>query len=378
MVCTAFFLYGVMAGLSLVGYSELKVHFEISAAQLGALLTAAGVVSLPVQFMAGALLHRYGKGVWVAVCIVRAVMTATIVLAAHAWNLYFILPFVMLAGGVGNVVMNAGAIHFEHEFKRPVAATAHALFSVGAIVGSAGTGVLLAVGAGFRGVYLTVAALSLSALWVTDVAQGLAHDKETGQRPPFDWSVLHSKSVLLLTAIVSIGAMGEAVMYVWPAIYLRDSLSTLALVGALGSTAFFAAMATGRFALIPVQKRYTRVTVLTASGALIVIGIALALSSREVPVVIAGFVIVGVAYAAVVPLGFSVAGSIAEGKPAVVASIIGTSTGVAFLIAPSVVGALAAAFSLRFALSLVALTGAFVFVGSLVLSRSAAARQLTH
>ncbi len=77
----AFLALGIVGGMSLVGYSELKLHFDIDAAQLGALLTTAGLVSLPAQFYAGALIHRFGERLFVAVCVLRAVMTATLVVA---------------------------------------------------------------------------------------------------------------------------------------------------------------------------------------------------------------------------------------------------------------------------------------------------------
>ncbi len=284
---------------------------------------------------------------------------------------------IALVGGIYNIVINAGALHFEHESGQRVTASAHAVFSVGAILGSALTGLLLHFGAGFTGVYMTVSALCLVAVLARDVAAGLAHDPEAGVRPKFDWALLRNRPVILLAVITIVGGVGESVMYVWPAIYLREDLGTAALLGALGSTAFFAAMAVGRFAITPVQNRWGRVPVMIGSGALIAGGMTLALSTRTVAVVIAGFVVVGVAYAAVVPIGYSLAGSVAGKRPAPVAALLGTSISAADLTAPGVVGVLAAALSLRVALGIVVASGVVVALLSVGFGRTDAARALT-
>jgi len=81
--------------------------------------------------------------------------------------------------------------------------------------------------------------------------------------------------------------------------------------------------------------------------------------------VIAGFSVVGLALAAIVPLAFSVAGDLVPERAASAISVVTTFGYGGFLLGPPLVGGLAEVVGLRTALGVIVVAGLAVFVLSL-------------
>ncbi len=281
-----------------------------------------------MQFYGGALVARFGRRLAAGLFVVRAVAFVGVVLAAASWQLYPLIAVIGTATALSDVIANAGALHFEHDRRVPMMAPAYAFFSLASVGGTGLAGLLLDAGTGVGGLFGCAAAISIASVLVSDIARGLEHDTDA-VRPRFDASVLRNKPVLAVAAWTLVAALGELTMYVWPVIYLRESLGASPAVAVLGSTAFYAAMVAGRVAGAPVQRRLGRLWMLRLSGLVVVAGMALFLSTASPAVTIAGVVVTGLAYASVVPLGYSVAGSLAPGKPAQVSALVGPAVSVA-------------------------------------------------
>jgi MFS family permease len=91
----------------------------------------------------------------------------------------------------------------------------------------------------------------------------------------------------------------------------------------------------------------------------------LALVTTVPSLVIVGFLLVGWALAAIVPLAFSVAGDLVPERAASAISVVTTFGYGGFLLGPPLVGGLAEVVGLRVALGLIAVAGLCVFVLSL-------------
>jgi MFS family permease len=96
----------------------------------------------------------------------------------------------------------------------------------------------------------------------------------------------------------------------------------------------------------------------------------LALATREPLLVIAGFLLVGLALSAVVPIAFSVAGDLAPGMAGAAISVVTTLGYGGFLLGPVIVGGLAELHGLRVALGIIAVAGVMIFTLSLRLKAS--------
>ena len=96
----------------------------------------------------------------------------------------------------------------------------------------------------------------------------------------------------------------------------------------------------------------------------------LALATTSPALVVGGFVLVGLALAAVAPLAFSVAGDLAPTRAGSAVSVVTTFGYGGFLLGPPLVGGLAEVVGLRGALGLIALAGLSVFALSLKLKEN--------
>jgi MFS family permease len=170
------------------------------------------------------------------------------------------------------------------------------------------------------------------------------------------------KNVLLLVALVAaLAFLSEAAMEHWSGFYLRDALALPALVGASGVAVYHASMAAGRLVSAGVVSRFGNGTTLRAAGLLSAGGMALALATTE-PVVVAGFLVVGLSLSAVVPVALSVAGGMFPDRAGVASSVVTALGYGGFLSGPVLVGAAAELLGLRVALGVVVLAGISIFV----------------
>ena len=146
----------------------------------------------------------------------------------------------------------------------------------------------------------------------------------------------------------------------WSGVYLRQTLGLSALLGGSGVAVFYAAMAVGRLGAALVIGRFGNRLTLLGAGVLTACGMTLALATREPLLVVAGFLVVGLALSAVVPIAFSVAGDLAPERAGAAISVVTTLGYGGFLLGPVIVGGLAEVIGLRVALGIIALSGLLI------------------
>ena len=133
-----------------------------------------------------------------------------------------------------------------------------------------------------------------------------------------------------------------------------------ALLGASGAAVFHAAMLVGRLGTAGAVARFGRRATLRGAGLLATAGLALALATERAPVILLGFLAVGLCLSAVAPVTFSLAGDLAPGKAGEASSVITTLGYGGFLVGPTLIGGLAEAIGLRAALATLMLAGAAI------------------
>jgi MFS family permease len=107
---------------------------------------------------------------------------------------------------------------------------------------------------------------------------------------------------------------------------------------------------------------------LLGAGLLAAVGMVLSLATLEPLLVVAGFLVVGLALSAVVPVAMSVGGDLAPGRAGGAISIVTTLGYGGFLLGPVIVGGLAELFGLRPALGTIAVAGGLIFTLALRVS----------
>ena len=368
LLLSAFGVFGLWSGCSAVLLADLSRALSLSPGPLGVALFAGAGASIATMGSLGWTADRLGRKAFLVV--VTCVFGLGIVgLALAGGFAVLVLALIVLSSATGlyDVGINAAAVDLEQLSGRRFMSFLHAAYSGGAVVGAVGTGVLLSVGLDYRLVYLSLL-VPLSAMAAAFGSARFSRPGASSQASNSDavpagrWDLFRNTSLLLVAAIATLGLLAEGEMSNWSGIYLRDSLGLSPLFGGSGVAVFYGAMALGRLATGWTVGRLGNRRTLLAAGSLVTFGMALALVTTAPSLVIVGFLLVGLALAAIVPLAFSVAGGLVPERAASAISVVTTFGYGGFLLGPPLVGGLAEVVGLRAALGVVAVAGLSVFV----------------
>ena len=150
-------------------------------------------------------------------------------------------------------------------------------------------------------------------------------------------------------------------MEYWSGVYVRNALALPALVGASGVAVYHASMAAERLISAGFINRYGNRPTLRAAGFLAAAGMALALPTLEPILVVCGFLVVGLALSAVVPVALSVAGSMLPERAGGASSVVTALGYGGFLLGPILVGTVSELLGLRLAMGIAVLAGVSIF-----------------
>lgn len=365
VVISGFFALGAVFGSWQVMMADLQQAFGLSSGQLGLTLTLGVVGSFPAMLLTGRLVDRWGA---------RRLMLISISLSALAYasfhwvNSYPLLLIsiicLMASSGALDVGINAAAVNYEQNTGDTRMSFFHAGYSGMAAVAALTTGFLLFTGLEFRTVYLLVAGLLIFLGLIYALSSNLdslisRHQQDSQAEPtPTSRAVLFRTPILLLlAAITGLTFFSEGTLEMWSAVYLRLSLDLPTIIGAAGPAVFHFAMMIGRLGSGWILLHWRRRWVLRVSGIMAAVGILLSVSTLYPPIILTGFLIAGLALAAVVPIVFSLAGDIAPKQAGQVISVITILGYIGFLLGPSLIGHLADFIGLRLALLALGVAG---------------------
>lgn len=374
----AFGVFGLLFGVWQVLLADLSEGLSLSPGPLGAALTAGFVASFPAMIAGGRAADRWGR---------RSIVVGGGGLMAVAWVGFALIPsFPWLVGllavfysasGVYDVGINAAAIAAEQRTGRRLLPLFHGAFSGGGAIGALAAGGLVAAGVPFRWLYVAVALLVAAVvahLWRGDRGWAVDRADHAAAAGGDRWGLFRRRALLLVAAVTALGFLFEGAMETWSVVYLRRSLELPPLLGASGAAVFHAAMLVGRLASAATVARFGRRATLRGAGLSAAAGMALALATERAPVILLGFLVVGLCLAAVAPVAFSLAGDLAPGRAGEASSVITTLGYGGFLIGPSLIGGLAEGVGLRAALATTVLVGLLIAALAGRLAVEAAAR----
>lgn len=367
VVFGAFGFFGIFWGTFAVLLADLSRALDLSPGFLGLALFAGAAASILSMAAFGWTADLLGRRVFLLLAggVFGLGISGLSVAGSYA-ALILVLVVLYAASGLYDVGINAAAVDLEKITGRRYMTLIHATFSFGGMVGALSAGTLLEVGVGFRYVYLTVliplAVVLLS--WSIINFPRLEDIPENGDGVG-RYDLFRNVPLLLVAAIATLSMLSEGEMEHWSGIYLRDNVGLPALLGSSGVAIFYGAMAVGRLGSASVVARFGNRTVLLGAGLLVAVGMLVALSTTRPAVIIAGFLIVGLALSAVVPVAFSMAGDLAPGRTGSAVSVVTTFGYGGFLVGPVMVGGLAELVGLRLSLGTIAFAGLLIMVLSL-------------
>ncbi|MGW2487422.1 MFS transporter [Streptomyces sp. NPDC001606] len=343
-VAAVFAVHGAVTGCFATRVPWIQDHASLGAGQLGFALAFTAFGASCTMPLAGRISHTFGSRTALRGLI--ALWTLSLVLPSLAPNLYTLClaMFVYGAGsGMADVAMNALGVEVERRLGKSVMSGLHGMWSAGALTGSAAGTLAAHLGADAR-LHFALASAVLTALgvsacaWVPDVQP--AKDEE----PPPRFA-LPPRSALLIGAVGFCAVFAEGASLDWSAVFLRDRLGSSAGVAAASTTGFMLTMAVARLAGDAVVNRFGAVRTVRAGGALAGLGGALVVLGGRPAWAMAGFALMGLGIAVVVPLCFAAAGH-AGPNPSQAIAGVATITYTSGLVAPSLIGGVAQATSL--------------------------------
>jgi MFS family permease len=334
-----FAAHGAVTGTFAARVPWIADHVGLGAGGLGVALLMPGLGALLAMPVSARLAHRFDlRGLvrvlmlfWVVALLLPAWPTSL-------WLLCLSLVFYGATAGLADVAMNAHAVVVEERYGKSVMSGFHGWWSVGVLGGSAAAALAARHGLGAPGNF----ALATSALVVVVVVASVwlfSHRPapELEEPPAF---ALPSRAVLPIGLIGLCAVFAEGASLDWAAVYVRDLLHHPAEVGAATVSIFSVCMAVARFGGDWVVRRLGPVTTVRISGVCATVGVLIVVLASPVALVIAGFGLLGIGIAVVVPLVFAAAGRTGSHPGRSIAGVAGIAYG-SGLVAPGVIGGIA-------------------------------------
>jgi MFS family permease len=372
-----FAMHGIVSGTLAARMPWIAEHVGVGAGvgKLGYALVMPAVGGLLTMPFAGRVVHRVGTRRTTQ--ILMSGWGFSLILISWAPNLPLLAAAMFVAGafaGTADMAMNSEAIAVERELGRSIMSSLHGMWSIGGFL-AGGIGWLMAHNnvdgrPHFAGIAVLVAVVTIATY--SGLAQPLrsseaASDAEEEGGPRF---VFPRGAILIIGLVGFASIFAEASGADWSAVYLVNQLGGAQATGAVAYACFAGAMTVGRLTGDSVVRRFGPVATVRTAGSLGVLGgiliVAAGAIGQQRVMAVAGFTLVGIGIAVVVPLAFSAAGHAAKTPAARAHAIAGVAT-VAYgagLAAPGIIGGVA---------SLTSLTVSFVVVTALIVVMTAAA-----
>ncbi len=351
-----------MAGLCFASWASriasIQQNLGLSFAALGGVLSA-----LPVGLMcslpfSGWIITKIGsRRLLISALAVYGITLISLGLAQNSIQLIGCLWLFGFSSNAVNISVNTQAVATEQLYDKPIMASFHGLWSLAGFTGAGIGTFMIAEGIDpFHHFAIISVTIIIS---IVIAARSLKNDKTADSGPIF---VMPDSSLIKLGIIAFCSMICEGAMFDWSTIYFRDIVHpNKAWIGA-GYACFMGAMAGARFIADWFAGRFGLKRILQVSGILTAIGLLIAVAFPYLLSAMGGFMLVGIGVSSVVPMVFSAAGKSKTMAPGVALAAVSTIGFSGFLIAPSIIGFIAALATLRASFILIACMGICVTV----------------
>ncbi|MEU3821887.1 MFS transporter, partial [Streptomyces sp. NPDC030392] len=365
-VAAVFCVHGAVTGSFATRIPWIQEHAGVSPGQLGLALAFPALGASLAMPLAGAVSHRLGART--ALRVLLAMWTLSLLLPSLAPNVYGLCAALFVYGatsGMSDVAMNALGVEVENRLGRSIMSSLHGMWSAGALIGSAAGTLAAHLGSDARLHHLLAAAV-LTVLGLV-FCQGVLDLRSAPDEEPPPRFALPPRSALVIGAIGFCGVFAEGASLDWSAVYLKDVLGSSPGAAAASTTAFALTMAVARLVGDRVVDRFGAVRTVRAGGLLATAGGVLVVLAPHPVAAMAGFGLMGLGVAVVVPLAFAAAARSGPNPSQAIAGVA-TITYTSGLIAPSLIGGLADLTSLTASFAVVTVLAFGLVAGAGVLA----------
>lgn len=354
-VLAAFALNGVFGGAWGAALPGLRERFDTDARGLSVLLVVAGLAAVTAMQLGGRWSDRSGARVPTAIG--APAMAAGLVVLAFAPAIPAAIVGAVVFGlgnGCMDVSMNTLAVDVERRRGRPSMSRFHAFWSIGAAAGagvSALVGAFVAADAHVGAALLTAAVLGtvgLAVAWPSiPQSEPVPHraDAPRATLPRVTW---------LLGAMAVCFGLTEGTGADWSSVHVTDVAEVDPSTGALGLVFVSVFMVAIRLVGDHAVERFGHKAVVSAGAATAVVGYVVAILATPLPVLLAGWALVGLGVGMIAPQIYGTAGNLGGGR--VMGVVVGFGYA-AFLTGPALIGTVADAVGIARAMVVPLVTG---------------------
>ena len=348
----AFFANGFLSTCWVVHIPRIRGLLSLNDGELGLILWAATLGLFLGMTLGGWIVERYRSqfvtGIATA-CLGVATILAVISFTRFALVICLV-PFGFF-NGLLDVSMNSQAAAFEQRTGRSVMSSFHALFSLGALIGTLlGAALLAARFTPLAHVLIGAVPFSIAGCFMH---RGLIEEKKQDHPHGFFIS-LPSGKLVPLAIMAFVFFLTEGAIFDWSGVFLRTQLGVDLSAAGIGYAAFSLLMASIRFCGDFWVGRFGRYPVFVAGTFVGAAGLMLACLGRDYLVSVAGFGLVGVGLANCVPLIFSAAARQSEAGFGRGIAAVASAGYFGLFAGPPIIGSIAQLIGLQNALLLVA------------------------
>ncbi len=340
-VLAAFALNGMFVGAFGAVQPGLRDRFATDRTGLAVLMVAAGIAAVTTMQLGGRWADRTGARVpTLAAAPVMAVGLAVLAWApTHAFGIVGAVVF-----GIGNgcmdVCMNTLAVHVERRRARPIMSRFHAFFSVGSAAGGGLAWLVGTVGVAHDArVAVTLGvtiALGLGGLLAMRTA---VPQSDPEPRTPAGDVVRAPlpRATWLLGAMAICFGLTEGTGFDWSSVHVRDVTGVDTSTAALGVVCVSVFMVVIRLVGDHLVERFGHRRVVSTGSATAVAGYVVTVLATPLPLVLAGWCLVGLGVGMIAPQIYGTAGNLGGGR--VMGVVVGFGY-TAFLTGPALIGTL--------------------------------------
>lgn len=342
-----FFVSGAFFGTWASRVPALRDQTGASESELGLALLVMGIGSLLTMPFAGRLCSRFGAR---AVVLVTAIVTGGSLIAAGGATSVGGLTVALFAFGftfgAWDVAMNVHGHAAETAAGRPWMPRYHAMWSIGAVVGSAVGALMARAGVAPQtqfALVVVIALLVLAAALTTFLDDRAVHAEQAAEAaelaPGTEGAVgrLLSWRLAAIAVIILCGTVGEGAAADWLALLLIDERGVGEGAAAAGYTVFAIAMAATRLLGAGILAWRGRVVAIRLAGLVTAVGVAATLATDLLPVAYLGAALWGLGVALIFPACMS-AGGDTPGRAADAIAVVAATGYAALLVGPPLIG----------------------------------------
>jgi MFS family permease len=355
-----YFMQGVCFASWASRIPTFKATMGLNDAELGSILFALPAGQIITMFFSAKLTTHFGsKKMLRATAPLYAIALTFLALATTGWQLAAFLVLFGITGNLCNIALNTQGVAGENYYGKPIMSSFHGAWSIGNL-----TGALIALGLvnlklGMYTHFWIIALISLTNV-LFNAKKLLNYNKPDTVMEKTKLFTMPQGILVLLGVIAFCSMATEGTMFDWSAIYFEDVVKLPHNKAIIGYASFMFMMASGRFMGVFLIGKFGRKNLLQISGAIISLGMALAVIFPDLITAIFGFMLIGLGVSSIVPMVYSIAGNnkkVPAGKAITMVSSIGYF---AFLFGPPLIGYISQLSSLRYSFGIISVFGMLI------------------